>query len=114
MKFEDEDDDTVDSEFTKLFEKVDGKWIVLETYKCELSDSPKCDRALFKIELDGIIIDLNVVNKTNAEKRLSVYAKFNWVKHGCVEERLISDIDDCVMELTELLFPVKTKKERED
>ena len=112
VKFEDEDDDNVDGEFTKLFEKVDGKWVVVEPYKCELCDSRKCDRALFKIELDGIIKDLKVVNKSNGGKRLIAYAKFTWEKHECVEERLISDIDDCVKELTELLFPVKTKKRK--
>ena len=58
VKFEDEEDDNKDSEFTKLFDKVDGKWIVVETYKCELFDSRKCDRALFKIELDDIINDV--------------------------------------------------------
>ena len=112
VKFEDEDDDKEDNEFTKLFDKVDGKWIGLVPYKCELCDSSKCDRALFNIELDGIIKDLKVVDKSNSEKRLTVYAKFNWEKHGSVEERLISDIDDCVKELTELLFLVETRKRR--
>ena len=115
VKFEDEEDDNKDIEFAKLFDKVDGKWSVVETYKCELCDSRKCDLALFKIELDDIINDVKDVHKTDAEKRISVYTKFNWEKHGCGEERLMSDIDDCVLELAELHFPVQTgKRKRED
>lgn len=35
VKFEEEEDDMEDEEFTKLFQNVDGNWTAIQTYKCE-------------------------------------------------------------------------------
>lgn len=91
---------------------MDGKLSVVESYQCEFCDSRKCDLALFKIELEDIINDLKMAENNNAEKRVSVYPKNNWETHGCLEKRLMSDIEDCVLELTELNFPIKARKRK--
>ena len=56
VKFQDEEDDMEDSEFSKLFEKIDGKWKAIETYKCEFCDGRSCDRALVQTELEDELV----------------------------------------------------------
>ena len=112
VRFEDEDDKNDDNEFTKLFQKVGGNWILIKTYLCEFCDSRKCDRALYKTELDEIIHEVKMMEKMNAEKRFSVYQRFVREKHGHLGAGVRKEIDDCVVELTVWNFPVEAGKRK--
>ena len=112
VKFEEEEDDMEDDEFTKLFKKVDGIWTAIQTYQCEFCDSRSCDRALYKNELEDELSATRMLDKKMNEMRFRMYKRFIWHKHGLVGKKVRYEIDPCVMELIQTNFPLEVGKRK--
>ena len=112
VKFEEEEDDQEDSEFTKLFEKENGMWKIVECELCEFCETCSCDRALFRDELEIALTEEKMIeHKRSNENRFAMYRKFIWMKHGHTG-KVRHEIDDCVEELILLTFPVEAGKRK--
>jgi len=112
VKFEDEEDDNEDGEFTRQFTKYDGKWKMVEMLTCEYCDLKNCDRCIYGDELDDKMDAVELEDRGMNEKRYRMYRAFISWKHGVMGLGMRAEIDECVIAHVLSRFPVEAGKRK--
>ena len=112
VKFEEEEDDNEDNEFTRQVTKFKGKWQLVEMLTCEYCDEKNCDRCVYRDELDDKLDAVELEDGQTNEKRYRMYRAFTFWKHGLMGPKMREEIDECVVEHITSRFPVEAGKRK--
>lgn len=82
VKFEDEEDEGEDYEFTRQFTKIEGMWQHIVRLTCEYCSMKNYNHCLYGDELDEKLDAVEMEDGRINEKRYRMYRAFTFLKHG--------------------------------